>query len=215
MRDRPAFVTIGHERKYIPKVAAKGPEMPDEERKIIIDEDWKAQVEREREEARRKAEEAAKTAAPPQDEAATIPGVAPGVPPSTGSPTPTRGPDAPAGPTPQDMDEYDEAGGLEDMTPFEGLISGMAAQAMFALGLIAEQGQRQVSVDLGMARHLIDTLIVLRDKTKGNLTERENQMLVETLGELQRLYAMRAQQVQEATLKQQGIDPHNLKGEPR
>ena len=188
--------------------------MPDEERKIIIDEGWKAQVEREREEARRKAEEAAKTTAKPQDLAASSPGEAPTAPTQSGAAMPAPGADAPAGPAPQGMDEYGEEGDLEDMTPFEGLISGMAAQAMFALGLLAEQGQRQVSVDLGMARHLVDTLIVLRDKTKGNLTERENQMLVETLGELQRLYAMRAQQVQEATLKQQGIDPNNLKGEP-
>ena len=188
--------------------------MPDEERKIIIDEDWKAQVEREREEARRKAEEAAKTAPEPAPQGQSTPsaGAAPGaMPPPTEATGPAAGADGPS----QSLDDYDEAGDLKDMTPFEGLMSGMAAQAMFALGLLAEHGQQQVSVDLGMARHLIDTLLVLRDKTKGNLTERENQMMQETLSELQRLYAVRAQQVQEATLKQQGIDPHNLKGEPR
>ena len=64
-----------------------------------------------------------------------------------------------------------------------------------ALGLAAEEGQKQVYVDLGAARHLIDTLIVLRDKTKGNLTADEDANLSEAIAELQRVFAVRATQV--------------------
>lgn len=137
--------------------------MPEEEPKIIIDEGWKAQVEREREEAQ--AVEAPETPEEGQSDAAS------------------------------------PAGEREEATKFEELISGLAAQSMLALGLIAQPGQDEVTVDLNYAKQSIDMLLMLRDKTKGNVTPREEGMLRESLSELQRAYAMRAQQVQEAALK--------------
>ena len=138
--------------------------MAEEEPKIIIDEDWKAQVEREREEAERQAEEA------PQD----------------------------AG------DELTEAG----MSLFDYLVSTLAAQTMISLGLVTEEGQDKVVVDLGTANHLIDSLMMLREKTQGNLTADEEKNLGEAIAELQRVFAARAQQAREAAMQKPGIDPN-------
>lgn len=78
-----------------------------------------------------------------------------------------------------------QAGGRE-MPPadFRTLISTMVTQAMMALGAIPDpqSGQRYVILDL--ARHHIDMLGVLEEKTKGNLDEEEQQMITQTLHEL-------------------------------
>ena len=138
----------------------------DDKPKIIIDEDWKNQVQREKEEARKKAEEAPK----PEEKAAP---------------------------------EAEEAS-------FEGLVSGLAMQAMIALGVLAPRDAKEVMIDLRGAKYVIDLLIVLRDKTKGNLTPEEQGYLAESLADLQQTYVLRSQQLQEAALRQTGIDP-NLK----
>ena len=71
---------------------------------------------------------------------------------------------------------------------FMTLANSLVMQAMFALGRFGmEQGQ-EPKVDLDMAKFQIDTLQVLADKTKGNLTDEENKMLVSTLHELRMQY---------------------------
>ena len=95
-----------------------------------------------------------------------------------------------------------------DLTLFDFLVSTLAAQTVMALGLAAEEGQKQVYVDLGAAKHLIDSLIMLREKTKGNLTADEAANLNEAIAELQRVFAVRATQVREASLNRPGIDPN-------
>lgn len=143
--------------------------MPDEEPKIIIDEGWKARVQREREEARIEVQAGEKTSAGP-------------------------------GPSPA----ADEG----DVTLFEQLLSGLVAQIMRALGLMAPEGQSQIKLDLSLAKHLIDTMTMLKDKTKGNLNPREERSLVESIAELQRAYVARSKQAQEAALKNAGIEPN-------
>jgi hypothetical protein len=58
---------------------------------------------------------------------------------------------------------------------FSSLIVSFASSAMAQMG----EGQG-AEVDLELARHSIDVLSVLRDKTKGNLDEEETRLL-ETL----------------------------------
>lgn len=140
--------------------------MSEEEPRIIIDEGWKARVEREREEALQQAKEGSATS-----------GAA----------------------------ETDKE---EDATLFEHLLSGLVTQVMMALGLMAVEGQNQAQVDIGLAKHLIDTLVMLREKTKGNLNPLEERSLVASIAELQRAYVARAQQAQEAALKNAGSDPN-------
>jgi len=142
----------------------------DEQPKIIVDEDWKSKVDREREESRK------------------------------------------AAPQPAEPAGVDAAGapGEAELTPFDFLVSSLAAQTVMALGLAGEEGQQQVYVDLGAAKHLIDTLMVLREKTQGNLTDDEEANLSEAIAELQRVFAVRATQVREATLKKAGMSTNPL-----
>ena len=71
---------------------------------------------------------------------------------------------------------------------FESLVSTMATQALFAMGAIPDPhtGQRMQHLDL--ARHHIDMLSVLEEKTKGNLTPEESKMVSGTTYELRSRY---------------------------
>lgn len=158
--------------------------MPEDEPKIIIDEGWKAQVERERELARLKAEEAGETPESPESPEATV---------------------APESAGDGDVDQQEEP------ASFESLIGSLATQCMFALGVIAPEGSERVMVDLNQAKYLIDLLEILRDKTKGNLSPAEEGALREALAELQRVFVARVQQFQEHAMRQAGIDPTQLK----
>lgn len=133
--------------------------------KIFVDEDWKAQVQRERDAAKQQVE-----ATP---EAAEGDGVA-------------------------------DADGLPEGASFMGLVSSLATQCMFSLGLIAPQGQQQVMVDLDQAQYLLDTMNVLLEKTKGNLTPEEEGSLKQAISELGEVYIARVQQFQEETIRQAG-----------
>ena len=68
-------------------------------------------------------------------------------------------------------------------------ISSLAFQAMIFLGLMPNpMAEEKIERDLRQAKLIIDTLIVLRDKTKGNLTEQEAQMLNSAVYELELRY---------------------------
>lgn len=105
----------------------------------------------------------------------------------------------------------DEAAGAE-ASPFVALISSLASQTMFALGVIAPRDAKQVVVNLEEAKFTIDLLMMLREKTKGNLTPEEDGMLTATVAELQQVYVMRVQQVHESAIQQAGVDPNRLRG---
>ena len=68
------------------------------------------------------------------------------------------------------------------------LISMLATQALFALGLLQIKGQEERKPDLEMAKYNIDMLQVLEEKTKGNLTKEEEAVLSNTLSELRMGY---------------------------
>jgi len=71
---------------------------------------------------------------------------------------------------------------------FAGLISMLATQALFALGLLQVQGEEKREPDLELAKYNIDLLETLQEKTKGNLTEQEKQVLENTLNQLRMGY---------------------------
>lgn len=95
--------------------------------------------------------------------------------------------------------ETAKAGAAGGMPPanFETLISTMATQALFAMGAIPDPrtGQRMAHLDL--ARHHIDMLTVIEEKTKGNLSEEETKMLAGTLYELRSRYIQLANQARQ------------------
>lgn len=70
---------------------------------------------------------------------------------------------------------------------FERFIASLYMTALMQLGLLHEQGG-QPRVDLLGARQTIDTLVLLRDKTKGNLTPVEDNLMSNSLYEVQMAY---------------------------
>jgi hypothetical protein len=77
------------------------------------------------------------------------------------------------------------------------LISMLTTQALLALGLLQIKGQEEREPDLELARYNIDMLQALEDKTKGNLTPEEQQLLKNTLSELRMGYVSIAHQAAE------------------
>jgi len=67
---------------------------------------------------------------------------------------------------------------------FAMLVQMFATQAMTALGLIPAPGAEQPRQQLPLARHFIDLLGVLEEKTRGNLTSQEETLLTTSLHEL-------------------------------
>ena len=72
-------------------------------------------------------------------------------------------------------------GGFE--VTFEHLLSSLYMTALMQLGMMHPEGA-QPRLDLMGARSTIDTLALLEQKTRGNLTEAENKMLQQSLYEL-------------------------------
>lgn len=70
---------------------------------------------------------------------------------------------------------------------FERFMAQLYMTAMMQMGLMVEQGGSP-HVDLIGARHTIDTLSILGDKTKGNLTPKELAFLQNALYELRMAY---------------------------
>jgi len=60
---------------------------------------------------------------------------------------------------------------------FAAFIMSLNTSILFHLGEIADPETGQVLKNVELARHAIDTLVVLEQKTKGNLTEEEAELL--------------------------------------
>ncbi|HKW24320.1 MAG TPA: DUF1844 domain-containing protein [Terriglobales bacterium] len=70
---------------------------------------------------------------------------------------------------------------------FERFLASLYMTALLQLGLVQEQGGRP-QIDLIGARQAIDTIDILKDKTKGNLTSAEEAFLQNVLYELHMAY---------------------------
>ncbi len=64
----------------------------------------------------------------------------------------------------------------------------LATQAMIALGEIPNPMTGKSSMDPRQARWHIDSLLIIRDKTRGNLDEEEEQGLANALSQVQLTY---------------------------
>ncbi len=67
---------------------------------------------------------------------------------------------------------------------FTGFIMSFHTSALFHLGELAHPETGQKKQDLGLAKHTIDTLVLLEKKTNGNLNDNEKQLLTNILYEL-------------------------------
>jgi len=128
---------------------------PNEEKKILIDEDWKSRVEAEKEEAARQPGEAS----------------------DSGEAEATTGP---AGPLPPPSLTF--------------LASTLYMQGIVSLGLLPNPASDEPEVHLDHAKHFIDTLQMLQEKTEGNRTPEETQELETMLHELRLTYVARRDQ---------------------
>lgn len=91
---------------------------------------------------------------------------------------------------------------------FSMLVTTLASQAAVGLGQPATPEQQQGQVDLGFAKHMVDTLEVLEEKTRGNLTTEEANMLTSILYQLRMAYVSVKNQVEQQSGKgSEGDEP--------
>lgn len=144
-------------------------EKPEEEPKLIIDEDWKTQVEREKAEAKLKQ---AAGSGEQATESVSVEDSEPGEAQQSG---------------PSDIPPPPPAS-------FSFLVASLATQAMAALGAIPGDDGQPMEINLDYAKHFIDLLGVLEEKTKGNLTDEEKKSLGDALHQMRMLFVSVSQQ---------------------
>jgi len=76
----------------------------------------------------------------------------------------------------------------EPQLDFFNYIASLGFQTMIFLGEMPNPITNQVEKNLKQAKFLIDTLVILRDKTKGNLSKEEDDLLNGSIYELQMRY---------------------------
>lgn len=74
------------------------------------------------------------------------------------------------------------------MPNFSFLVTSLAMQVLMSFGEIPSPVTGKPNLDLEQAKHGIDTLGVLEEKTRGNLTEEEDNLLQTTLYDLRVRY---------------------------
>ena len=69
---------------------------------------------------------------------------------------------------------------------FSTFVLSLSTSALYQLGLVEDpdSGERRAQPNLVLARHSIDTLEMLREKTRGNLDDSEAKLLESLLYEL-------------------------------
>jgi hypothetical protein len=90
------------------------------------------------------------------------------IPPAPGTPEPTAAAAAPPLPEPS----------------IAFLVEQFAAQAYLFLGLFPHPTTGKIEKNLPVARHAVDMLALIEEKTQGNLTPEESQFLTSTLYQL-------------------------------
>lgn len=84
---------------------------------------------------------------------------------------------------------------------FEMLVNFLTQNAAAMLGGMADPRTGQAFLDLDGAREMIDMLDALREKTKGNLSKEDDQLLIEVLGSLKLTYMEVSKAAAEAMAK--------------
>jgi hypothetical protein len=158
------------------------PDKPTEEPKLIIDEDWKTQVQREKEELKQKLADSQEEAAQADDSANSSQGDESATP--SASPSPETPAPSSAAASETSQDESAQALGTPPPASLTLLVTTLATQAMGAMGLMPDEQGKQLPIHLDFARHFIDMLAVLEEKTKGNLSDEEKTYLADALHQL-------------------------------
>ncbi|HEY3026948.1 MAG TPA: DUF1844 domain-containing protein [Pyrinomonadaceae bacterium] len=95
-----------------------------------------------------------------------------------------------AAPAEEGEESYDERDlpGANDPASFINFLMSLATNAAAALGMMPHPGTGESGVDLELAKHWIDVLGMLRQKTRGNLASPEDQMFEGILADLRMQY---------------------------
>ena len=132
-----------------------------EEPKIIVDDDWKSQVEKEKEQL--------------QDDPADQ-GAEPEMPEAT----------------------------------FSMLVTTLTMQAGAALGQFPDPSSGKPQINKPVAKHFIDSLVVLEEKTKGNLDKEESELLTSTIHQLRMAFITMPDSLPEEPAASEGSSPIEL-----
>ena len=152
--------------------------MAEEKPGIHIDTDWKKQAQEEKrrlaEAEKAKAEQAKTPSVPP------FAGAGPGAPAAEGAARSRPGPGRP---------------GQRELPPpsFAALVQSIVTQILFYLGDLSPRGS-EPQINLDMAKHQIDILGILEEKTKNNLSDDEKHLLDAALYETRMRYVSVASQ---------------------
>jgi len=79
----------------------------------------------------------------------------------------------------------------EEEALFVNLVVSIYQSGLIHLGLVNEEGKPTAPADFDAARGAIEMLMMLRGKTRGNLSSEESRILDSLLAELQMAYAMK------------------------
>ena len=90
----------------------------------------------------------------------------------------------------KEAESTDEAEAMPELPPasFTILVSTLSTQAVAAMGFLPDPATGKPNVNRPMAKHFIDTLAMLQEKTQGNLTEEESAHLRDALHQLRMAY---------------------------
>ena len=80
-------------------------------------------------------------------------------------------------------------------TPFTNFVEPLIAQGYMSLGMLRDPYRPQAKTDPAAARQMIEILTLLRDKTRGNLTDDEEDFLETHLGELKLAFVQRTKTI--------------------
>lgn len=81
---------------------------------------------------------------------------------------------------------------------FSVMVNSLVTQIFFALGAIEDPQTKKRYLDLDQAKHQIDMLVVLEEKTQGNLSDEEKKLLDRAIYEARMQYVQVAQHVSQA-----------------
>lgn len=154
-------------------------------RKDVVEEE-----ERREDEAAARAANRAASNPPPQTEANKAPK----------TPAANSGATAPASPASGDNQQNLEAE-PQGSRSFQMLVDFLVRNAAAMLGGMADPRTGQAYLDLEGAREVIDMLDALRDKTRGNLSKADDDLLIEVLGQLKLTFMEMSKVAAEAMAK--------------
>ncbi len=71
---------------------------------------------------------------------------------------------------------------------FSAFILSLSSSALVAIGAIPDPLTKEMKKDLGTAKHMIDVINMLKEKTKGNLSKDEDELIQSLCSELKMKY---------------------------